>query len=456
MSSATTIGESTEHGLFRWVEQVVGGTIESAERGYRGGSRSLWFVDVRRSAGDVIQAVLRVESGAGMFSGTVLTLAREAAVYRALQDTGLPVPRLFGLSEDASAMLLERVGGNSDLRSLGADERHAVYDDFMNVLAALHSLDVDGLALGELERPRTPEDHALGDLAIWAELARERVDADLVDPLIVYALAWLRTQAPATVERTVLVHGDCGPGNFLASRGRVVGLIDWEFSHFGDAMDDLAWILARGGDEIFSGDRGAARVAAYERASGLTIVPRSLAYYLVFALTRCAIATSIAISRGGSVVGLAGYHTVHHRLLEQLAKAVADASGLVVEPCSLPVTEGTPRTSLYQYALTDVVEGVLPALKNRETRLRARSAATLLRHFEAVDRLGPRLAEADRAERADLLGEAEGDDALIRKVADEAGAADDARVFTYLVHRVERAAVLWDEAWPGRSRHAPE
>jgi aminoglycoside phosphotransferase (APT) family kinase protein len=449
------MGEA-EQALLRWVEQVVGGTIESSERGYAGGSRSLWFVDVRRSAGDVIQAVLRVESGTGMFSGTRLTLAREAAVYRALQPTGLPVPRLFGLSDDASAMLLERVGGNSDLRSLGADERHAVYDDFMDVLAALHSLDVDELALGELDRPRTPEDHALGDLAIWTELARERVDADFLDPLIVYALAWLRTHAPATVERTVLVHGDCGPGNFLASQGKVIALIDWEFAHFGDAMDDLAWIWARGGDEIFAGDRGATRVAAYERASGLTVIPRSLAYYLVFALARCAISTSIAITRGGSVVGLAGYQTVHHRLLEQLAQAVADASDLVVDPCSPPVAEDTPQTPLYEYALADIVEGVLPALPTREARLRARSAATLLRHLEAVDRLGPRLAEAERAERADLLGEAGGDDALIRKVADEAGAADDGRVLTYLAHRVKRAAALWDEAWPGRTRRAAE
>ena len=44
---------------------------------------------------------------------------------------------------------------------------------------------------------------------------------------------------------TVLVQGDTGPGNFLADDGVVTGLVDWEFAHVGDPMDDWAWVEMR-------------------------------------------------------------------------------------------------------------------------------------------------------------------------------------------------------------------
>jgi hypothetical protein len=40
----------------------------------------------------------------------------------------------------------------------------------------------------------------------------------------------------------VAVHGDFGPQNLLLDRdGEVVALVDWEFAHMGDAIEDLAW-----------------------------------------------------------------------------------------------------------------------------------------------------------------------------------------------------------------------
>ena len=43
-------------------------------------------------------------------------------------------------------------------------------------------------------------------------------------------------------EGPVLVHGDFGPQNMLFdAEYRVTGLLDWEFAHRGQAIDDLAW-----------------------------------------------------------------------------------------------------------------------------------------------------------------------------------------------------------------------
>lgn len=39
----------------------------------------------------------------------------------------------------------------------------------------------------------------------------------------------------------VLVHGDFGPDNVLLAGRAVVAVLDWEFAHLGDPVEDLAW-----------------------------------------------------------------------------------------------------------------------------------------------------------------------------------------------------------------------
>ena len=106
--------------------------------------------------------VLRQESGAGAFSGSVLSLAREGAVYRALRDTAVRVPRLHAARDDGQALLIERAVGTADLWRLTDGERTAALFDFVDALAELHAVEVDRLALegfalaGRRRRPRPP------------------------------------------------------------------------------------------------------------------------------------------------------------------------------------------------------------------------------------------------------------------------------------------------------------
>ena len=39
----------------------------------------------------------------------------------------------------------------------------------------------------------------------------------------------------------VLVHGDFGPQNVLIQDDRITALLDWEFAHIGQPVEDLAW-----------------------------------------------------------------------------------------------------------------------------------------------------------------------------------------------------------------------
>lgn len=304
--------------LRRWVEDTTGAPMTSAKRHLVGGSRDLWFVEV-----DDRSLVLRAETGAGALADTPLTLQREALVCRALAGSEVPVAEIIAVSEQPSAVLMTRLPGTSDLRRLAPADGPALVEHFMETLAALHRIDADSLDLPGFERPQRVEDHALHELALWEGIAREHLPAP--DPLLTGALVWLRSHVPSRAARTVLVQGDTGPGNFLFEGSTVTGLVDWELSHLGDPMDDIAWLDLRASAPPFSDAAG--RNAAYERASGVRIDEPSVAYYRVFVLVRCLVITGIALARGVGTHGTDAYRAPHQRFLVSLADALCAAGG---------------------------------------------------------------------------------------------------------------------------------
>ena len=59
--------------------------------------------------GSTVELWLRADPGFGPQSGTLYSLRREAAVYRALGDTPLQVAELVAVHPDEPAFLLRRV-----------------------------------------------------------------------------------------------------------------------------------------------------------------------------------------------------------------------------------------------------------------------------------------------------------------------------------------------------------
>ena len=333
--------------LSRWIESSLGGRILRSYRTAIGGSRTTYLVDVGRDDG--IAAVVARCEGQGSFTGSELTLAREATAYRALAATPVPSPDVLTQRDDGSCVILERLRGTHDLDALDEAERASAMDDFIHVLAQLHLLDPDELDLPGFPHPTSAEDHARLDIAMWQRLAS---GVDDLDPLLAYCGSWLHRSAPTTVARTSFVQGDTGPGNFLVHEGRVSGLVDLEFAHLGDPMDDLAWLLMRmrverhEADEIFQ---------RYEQASGIPIDEDSVRYYRLAVEYRCAITTSLAVTRGGGARGFAPYLMVTHRYLDGLARRIRALTGVEVEPTEVSV-ESTPQRPLFdQLGIADVV-----------------------------------------------------------------------------------------------------
>jgi aminoglycoside phosphotransferase (APT) family kinase protein len=211
--------------LKAWVETLLGGPLTAWSRLVAGNSRTTWSGD---AAGTAI--VVRVDEGDGPFSDTPLTLEREVSVYRALQDRGIAIPRLYGFDSGAGAVVVERAPGEPAWSG-------EVIDALLRELARLHALEP-----AELELPGFAP-RAFADLELWQGILERR--ATVGSTFAAFAFEFLRERFPGEPDRLVLDHGDPGVGNLLWHEGRISALLDWELSHLGDPHDDLAFLSVR-------------------------------------------------------------------------------------------------------------------------------------------------------------------------------------------------------------------
>jgi aminoglycoside phosphotransferase (APT) family kinase protein len=262
--------------LVEWIEAEAVGRVVAARRGGEGASRKAWAVDLETAAGTrALFCLCDSTSGSG---GSM----RDAAVLRALATTGIPVPRVEAASVEQGAVLLERIVGRSDFPAVDREEeREPTARDLMRLTAALHALDPQRLPIEHLGAPGRASEHAARQLAeldrLLAGLGAEAL------PVQSFAATWLR-RSPPRAARTSLVHSDMGPGNFLAERGAVTAILDWEVAHWGDPMEDLAAIAVR--DMATPIGPLARRYAEYAAAGGAAVDLAAIAWYRVFILAR--------------------------------------------------------------------------------------------------------------------------------------------------------------------------
>ncbi|UCF77334.1 MAG: phosphotransferase family protein [Betaproteobacteria bacterium] len=113
-------------------------------------------------------------------------------------------------------------------------------------------------------------------------------------PALEWGLRWCELNAPQR-EDTTFIHRDYRTGNYLVDEGRLAGVLDWEFSAFGNPLEDIGWMCARcwrfaRPDLTVGGIAGVEDfVPEYEQMSGRRITPGDLQYWQVMAHLRWAI-----------------------------------------------------------------------------------------------------------------------------------------------------------------------
>ena len=374
-----------------FVEAATGARVERAEPLGSGASRAIWRVSLSNGA----ERVLRVDTGDGPLAGTELSLAREARVYAALGGGPLPIPRLVAARAEGDALLVERAPGSESLDGLDAGARARLLDDYVDALAVLHEIDAGRLDLPGFARPERT-DPARPELALWRGVFEARVRRPA--PLVRFAFAWLERNAPRHADRIALCHGDVGPGNFLHEDGRVTALLDWEFAHLGDPLDDLGWLAFRGhhlNDGI--GDlRG--QLQRWSARTGLPADPERIAWYRALVMLRMLVSCLAALDSGAASLDRTVYFSLSALLGVLLPRALASLAGVALgaapEP---PAVAASDEAEVFGSVLAELGGSVLPALPAAQQG-RARGLTLLLLHLQAADRC--RRLRASRRARA--------------------------------------------------------
>jgi aminoglycoside phosphotransferase (APT) family kinase protein len=240
---------------------------------------------------------------------------REHRVMTALRDSDVPVPRTLLLCEDESIVgtsffVMEYVAGRvvSDpaLPGCSREERRAIYDDFVRVLAALHRVEPEAVGLGDFGKPGN---YCARQISRWSRQyqASKTEEIPEMDALI----EWLPANLPDSDE-TRVVHGDYRIGNCIIDTGapRIAALLDWELSTLGHPLADLAYCCqsyrgeATPGESLGGADLAEAGipsedefVARYCALTGRTSVER-WDFYMVFVMFRSAAIVQGVYKRG--------------------------------------------------------------------------------------------------------------------------------------------------------------
>jgi aminoglycoside phosphotransferase (APT) family kinase protein len=207
---------------------ALGEPVERAVLLAGGASKEAWAVDaggrellVRRAAGGVIHQA-------------TLPLEQEFEVLRAAHEAGVKVPEpiaYLGEVEGREAFVMERVHGETIGRRIVKSPPPGLDLQLAEELAKIHAIPRERLPFLEQGDP----------------IARFYEELDSVGephPAIELGLHWVRERLPRD-RAPVVVHGDWRIGNVAVDEHGLVAVLDWEFAHLSDPVEDLAWPLVR-------------------------------------------------------------------------------------------------------------------------------------------------------------------------------------------------------------------
>ena len=247
---------------------------------------------------------------------TAHDMMREYRVLKALQDTPVPVPRMYASCDDPSYIgapfyLMEymrgevvRADNNNFVKT--AELRRSVSRQMVEVLAALQA--VDWRAAG-LEGFGRSEGYLERQLKRWSDQLERTIPHTRPLPVMEQVKDWLQAHLPESPAPTI-VHGDYKLDNLMfdPKTARAIAVLDWEMSTIGDPLADFGWMLSywpdpddKAGNVMtsMSADQGwltrREMLDLYEERTGR--VMREFPFYQAFALFKLAIIMEGSYSR---------------------------------------------------------------------------------------------------------------------------------------------------------------
>lgn len=295
--------------LEAWLRETLGATrveIARAEKLSGGAVQENWRIDALVDGGKYEGAqrwVLRTDAAVSL--AVSLNRTSEFGVLSAAYAAGIkvaqPIARCEGAELTGAPFMLQTYQpGEAQARRLTRDPAlptwgPVVARELGEELAKIHMIRASHTGLGFLPQAITSP--------AKAEVSRLRAALDRAGearPALEYVLNWLESNDPGSEEVT-LVHGDFRTGNYLVADGHLAAILDWEFAHWGDPLEDLGWFCAKcwrfANPELEAGGiaRRAALLEGYGSIAENRIDETGLLYWEILAAAKWA---AIAVLQG--------------------------------------------------------------------------------------------------------------------------------------------------------------
>jgi aminoglycoside phosphotransferase (APT) family kinase protein len=173
---------------------------------------------------------------------------REFRVMKALAGSGVPVPKVLFLSDEATpigrmfyvmSFLDGRIFWDPALPEIPDNAgRAAIYDAMNATLAHLHDIDVGSVGLADFGKPGNYFERQFGR---WTSQYRASQTGAVID--MEGLIDWLAANLPSDDGLVSLVHGDYRLDNMIFARDApsVIAVLDWELSTLGHPFADVGY-----------------------------------------------------------------------------------------------------------------------------------------------------------------------------------------------------------------------
>jgi aminoglycoside phosphotransferase (APT) family kinase protein len=298
---------------YLWTEGLLNGPISECRRIGDGHS------NVTELVSDGVRSVVVRRPPPPPLHPGAHDVIREARIVRALDGSGVPVPRILALEETGEVLgqpfyAMEHIDGVviTDTAPSALTARDIALA-LVDTLATLHNVDHLAVGLADLARPARDVAGHLRRFASVIEPAGGGLRGELGA-----VLARLIEDPPAPVRFSIL-HGDYRLGNVMFAGcppTRMLAVLDWELATVGDPLRDLGYLLATyavadeplhaltemGQATLGPGWPGRRELAErYERASGIDVA--TIGWYEAMALWKLAVLFEYQRRRAAEGIG---------------------------------------------------------------------------------------------------------------------------------------------------------
>jgi aminoglycoside phosphotransferase (APT) family kinase protein len=251
------------------------------------------------------QMIVRKNKGEPFARMNCFELHKEFDLVKALARANYLLPEALWLGRDIPGVsgdfyVMRKANGskNADLFNVSSPIPETVLLEMAERLAQLHALPLETFAefIDLHEDPscysHTAQQATLRNLGQWYDCWRQFTRQPSVAE--VYIFAWLMKHVPTNSRRASILHTDYTPHNCLWEKEHLTAVLDWEGAHFGDPVEDLAYIKPHIEGRM-SWDKFLRHYQ--EHGGAASVEDKQIAYFTCYAQMRTVVLGNVFVSR---------------------------------------------------------------------------------------------------------------------------------------------------------------